>query len=459
MNQLNQRRLFIASCLALVATSMAFSIRADIIPAMKTDFGLTDAQMGAAAGPGLWAFSITIVLGGILVDWVGMGPLMVFAFFGHVLGTVLTIFSTGFSSLYFATLLIGLSNGMVEAVANPLTATLFPDNKSKYLNMLHAWWPGGLIIGGLLSYGITKTFGLNVSGISLSALSIGWKIKMALILLPTLGYGYLMLGQKFPQTERVATGVSTGEMFREAIRPMFLLLLVLMMATSATELGPKQWVGNLLQNLVGIQGVLLLVYTAGLMFILRQFFAGAFLERLSPLGVLTFASILSCIGLFGLSSARTGLAVFLAATVFGIGKTYFWPTMIGVVSERFPKGGALLMGLMGGAGMFSAGWLATPIMGSIQDHYAVNQLSEHARDLVVSHGGIDERKAMDVVDADVVREIEGARQYSAAMTYRWVAVVPAILTLIFGLLYLAFRAAGGYSAVRISRASPLAPSV
>lgn len=446
---MNQRRLFLASCLALIATSMAFSIRTDIVPQLKGDFGFTDTQMGTLMGPGVWGFAITIVLGGFLVDMLGMKRLLGLAFFGHVGGILMTLTSKNFESLWFATLLIGLANGLVEAVTNPLVATLYPESKTKHLNILHAWWPGGMIIGGLSGYLITKVMGLDAATASAATLALGWKIKVGLMLLPAIAYGYLIVGQQFPATERVATGVSYSEMIGQMFRPMFLLFLVCMMMTAATELGPDQWVGQLVSNLVGIQGILLLVYMAGIMFVLRQFAAGPIVQIMSPLGVLTLSSLLAAVGLFWLSSASTALVVFAAATIFGIGKTFFWPTMLGVVAERFPKGGALLLALMGGAGMFSAGKLMVVAMGNVQDHYAVSALSTEARQLVVTGSGIDERKVHAITDAAVLRDVEMAKQYSASMTYRWVSVIPLILTLIFGGLYLYFRTLGGYSAVRI----------
>jgi len=442
-NQLPARRLFLASCLALIATSMAFSIRADIIPALKTDFGFTDTQMGQIAGPGLWGFAITIVLGGMLVDMLGMKALMWLAFSGHLLGVVLTIFSQGYGSLYFATLLIGLANGMVEAVINPLAATVYPDSKSKHLNMLHAWWPGGLILGGLACYGLTQVFGPE-------SLSLGWKVKMVLILIPTFLYGYLIWGQEFPETERVTSGVSYREMWAEARRPLFLLFVVLMMLTAATELGPDQWIGSMLQNLVGIQGVLLLVYTAGIMFVIRQFFAGAILARLSPLGLLTLASMLTALGLYWLSGSTTAREVFIAATVFGVGKTFFWPTMIGVVAERFPKGGALLMGILGGAGMFCVGWVMTPVMGSLQDRYTLEALPAALHEQVMTDGRLDQVKLIEVESRPEAKgAVAWAHRYSASMTYRRVAMVPVFLTLVFAALYFYFRSLGGYRAVRL----------
>lgn len=449
---MDSRRLFTASCLALVATSMAFSIRADIIPLLKHDFALNDLQMGQIVGPGLWGFAITIIFGGLLVDSLGMSRLMKLAFVGHVLGTLMTIFATGFTTLFVSTLLIGLANGLVEAVTNPLVATLYPESKTKHLNFLHAWWPGGLIIGGVLCYLVTKILGTDSATTTSALIGVAWKVKMALILLPTLGYGYLILGQPFPTTERVATGVSYRQMLGEAVRPLFLCFLVLMMLTAATELGPNQWIGNMLQNLVGIQGILLLIYTAGIMFVGRRFFAGAVVQALSPLGVLTAGSALSALGLWVLSEAHVASTVFVAATLFGVGTTFFWPTMLGVVAERFPKGGALLLGLMGGAGMLFLGYVAVPLMGDLQNRYTLEALPPTVRDRVVTDGRLDQGKLMALEESSPTKsEFVEAKRYSASQTYRRVALVPVFLTFAFGALFFYFRSLGGFRAVRLSR--------
>lgn len=424
-------KLFLASCFALIATSMAFSIRADIIPALKLEFGLNDSQMGIIAGTGLWGFTVTIILGGILVDLFGMKLMLATAFLGHLLGVVLTLNAQGYSSLYWATLVIGLSNGMVEAVTNPLVTTLFKEQKTQALNRLHAWWPGGLIIGGLASFALTKYLKLDLPSTQNEVLFLGWRLKMGLILVPTSLYGILLMTQKFPQTERLSLGVATREMWKEALKPFFIFFAGLMMLTAATELGPDQWVGNLLANLAGIQGVLLLVYTAGIMFVLRNYLSGYILARFSPIGVLTFAALLSFVGLFLLSASSTPALVLLAATVFGIGKTFFWPNMLGVVSERFPKGGALVLGIMGGMGMLSAGWFAAPIMGKIQDHYAISYLQPEVRQLVVTNDGLDETKVSLLAEPEAKSLVEKAKQHSATMTYRWVSVLPAALFFIF----------------------------
>ncbi len=455
---MNQRRLFLASCLALIATAMAFSIRADIIPALKTDFSLTDTEMGQAAGPGLWGFAFTVILGSLLVDKFGMKKLMTVAFAGHLAGVLLTIMARDFWTLFAATLLIGLANGMVEAVINPLVATLYRDQKTKYLNILHAWWPGGMIIGGLMGFGLTKIMGLGASSVTLEMLSLGWKIKMCFILIPTILYGILLLGQEFPRTERVVSGISYGGMLREVLRPLFIVLMFIMMLTAATELGPDQWVGNLLQNLVGIQGVLLLVYTSGIMFVLRQFCTGPLVKALTPIGVLTISSILSAIGLLWLSSVRTAVMAFVAATIFGLGKSYFWPTMLGVTSERFPKGGALALGLLGAIGTFTAGFLVTPAMGVIQDHYAISRLSQLSptilMEVVKEDGqGLDERKVSALNSGFERNVVDQAKSYSAAMTFRWITVIPAILTVIFVLLLFYFRSVGGYTVIKMDGAA------
>ena len=450
---MNQQRLFVASCFALVATAFAFSIRTDIIPALKVDFGLTDTDMGHAAGPGIWGVAVTVAIGSLLLDKIGMGRLMAFAFVGHVAGVLTTIFAQGFWSLFTGTLFIGLANGTVEAVINPLGATLYPNTKTKHLNILHAWWPGGLIIGGMMGFGLTKIMGLD-AGVTPETLSLSWKIKMCFVLIPTIIYGVMLLGQRFPETERVASGVSYREMLREAYRPLFILLMFLMVLTAATELGPDQWVGTLLQNLVGMQGVLLLVYTAGIMFVLRQFFSGPLVKFFSPLGLLALSSVFSAIGLYWLSSVRTALMAFAAATIFGIGKTYFWPTMLGITSERFPKGGAAVLGLLGATGSFSAGFLIAPAMGFVQDHYALAKLSELSPavlEQVVTEdgGGLDERKVLALTGRLEQRTVAQAKEHSAVMTFRWIAVVPVFLTVAFGLLFFYFRSKGGYRAVKI----------
>lgn len=416
---MNSRRLFVASCLALLTTSMAFSIRGDILDALGADFHLTKQQVGILLSPAFWGFTLSILIGGSLVDFIGMRLLLALSSFGYLGSILLIIFApypesavdpyytgTGFICLYSGMLILGLSQGLVEAVINPLCATIHSEQKTHKLNVLHAWWPGGLIVGGLAAYAVTKIMGLDTQSISPGLATLGWQIKLAIILLPAIGYGFMIVGQEFPATERVAAGVSNRDMFKEALRPMFILLFCCMWLTAATELAPDQWVGSLITNLTGMQGILILVYTAGIMFVLR-FFAGPLAHRISPLGLLTLSAILSAIGLFSLSNVTTPLQAFAAATIFGAGKTYFWPTMLGVTSERFPRGGSLLMAIMGGAGNLSVAFIL-PVMGDWYD------------------------------------------DFGAAAAFRYIAIVPVILTLVFGALFFHYKSTGGYKAVKLT---------
>jgi MFS family permease len=347
-------RLFIASCIALIATAMSFAIRGDIIGVLGTDFSLNKEQLGLAAGAWAYGFTLSILVGGQLVDILGMRRILALAFLAHVAGVALTIFANGFWMLFAGTVCVGLGNGLVEAAVNPLTATIYPEHKTEKLNLLHVWFPGGIVIGGLLAYGMT-------------ALGLGWKIKMCLILAPTLVYGLMFLGQKFPPTERVQHGVSTGRMYREVLRPLFLLFVFCMTLTASTELATNQWIANILSTTAGLDagGILILVWINGLMAVGR-WFAGPIVRRFSPIGLLIGSALFSIIGLLALAAAHSPLTAAIAATLFAIGVCYFWPTMLGVTAERFPAGGALALGIVGGVGTLSVA-IFTWIVGGIYD--------------------------------------------------------------------------------------------
>lgn len=443
---------------------MTFSIRADIIPLLKTEFGFTDTQIGQAVGPSQWAFAITIFCGAFLLDHLGMGRMLWLAFIGHVAGTIMIIYTRNISTLFWGCLVTGLANGIVECVINPLTATLYPQRKTYFLNLLHSWWPGGLVIGGVMAFALTKIMNLTDPNTPVAVLSHAWKIKMAFILIPTAIYGVLMIGQKFPQTERVASGLTYGQMFAELRRPLFWFLTFLMMFTAATELGPDQWMANIMEKLLNMkrEGILFLIYTSGLMFMFRGFLSGPLLKLVSPIGLLIFASIFSAIGLFSLSHVQTALWAFAAATIFGMGKSYFWPTMMGFTAERFPRGGALVLGIIGAFGVFSVGYIALPAMGKLQDHYAVQKLQATAPALfarVATEGnkGIDEKKVLSLPQIERT-QVEAAQNYSAVMTFRWVSLIPACLAICFIALSLGFKARGGYQAVSIEQQAQ-APTV
>ena len=420
---MDRRRPFAISCVALVTTAMAFSIRGDVLDALGVDFHLNHEQLGVLLSPAFWGFTLSILIGGSMVDYLGMRRLLVLSSLGYMVAPLLIIFAPrptaavtpyytepGFILLYTGMLMLGLCQVLVEGVINPLTATVYSDDKTHRLNVLHAWWPGGLIIGGLLAYGITKIMGLDIPGITATRATFGWQVKMSLLLIPAAAYGLMMIGQKFPNTERVQAGVSSRDMFRELLRPMFVFWFVCMWMTASTELGPDQWVGPLVTNLTGMRGILILVYTAGIMFLLRYFASGKLAHQFSPLGLLAISAVASAVGLFALSSVRTPVEAFAAATVFGAGKTFFWPTMLGVTSERFPRGGALLLAIMGGAGNLAVAFIL-PLMGGWYD----------------AHG--------------------------AATAFRFVGVLPILLTGIFGVLFLYYRSTGGYRAIRLKAAA------
>lgn len=418
---MNPGRLFLASCVALVTTSMVFSIRGDILDALGADFHLNKEQIGLVLSPAFWGFTLSILIGGSLVDFFGMRRLLAMSSWGYIVAVAGILLAprasaqvgnhwadSGFLALYGSMLVLGLSQGLVEGVINPLCSTMYPHEKTLRMSILHAWWPGGLIIGGLLAYVITKVMGLDQAGVAGGTVTLGWQIKLAAILIPAVAYLMLIRGQKFPATERVAAGVSNSQMMNEAFRPLFLLLWICMWMTAATELGPDQWVGSLITNLTGMQGILILVYTAGIMFLLR-FFGGRIAHGFSPFGLLTVSAVLSAAGLFMLASVTTPLQAFVAATIFGVGKTYFWPTMLGVTSELFPRGGALLLAIMGGTGNLAVAFVL-PVMGQWY-------------------------------------ETSGA-----AAAFRYVGVLPVIFSAIFAALYFYFKSKGGYRAERIAHA-------
>ena len=346
----NASRLFNASCLALIVTAMSFAIRGAAMGSWTEEFGLTNEQVGWINGTAFWGFTLAMVFGGPLCDAIGMRRIVGLAFVGHLAGILLTIFAWDYWSLFGGTLLFGIANGSVEAACNPLIAALYPDNKTTKLNQFHVWFPGGIVIGGLVGYLMGK-------------LGLGWQAQFATMLLPLAAYAVLFVGQSMPKTERVEMGVSTGDMFAACLHPVFLLLVVCMLLTAATELGPNQWIPNILEN-AGVSGLLVLVWITGLMAVGRQF-AGPFVHRLQPLGMLLGSAILSAAGLF-LMSQTSGPMLFASATVFAFGVCFFWPTMLGYTNERFPKTGALGLAIMGGAGMLSASYVL-PVIGRWYD--------------------------------------------------------------------------------------------
>jgi MFS family permease len=353
MNQeINKSKLFVASCMALVTTAMAFGLRAGMLNQWGTEFSLSVEQLGWISGTAFWGFTLAMIFGGPLCDVIGMKRLIFIAFTGHFVGVVLTIFSNGFWPLYLSTLCIGIGNGMVEAACNPLVATIHSTEKTKMLNRFHMWFPGGIVIGGLLGY-------------FMGNMGMSWQIQVATMLVPTAIYGYLFFSEQFPVTERVTSGVSTGEMFSSCLNPLFIFMVICMLITASTELGTGQLIGTFLGD-TGVAPILVLVFINGLMMVGRSM-AGNFVHTLSPAGMLLFSAIFSAIGMTWLSYAQGLVPTFAAATVFGVGICFFWPTMISFVSEYLPQTGAMGMSIMGGAGMLSVSFVL-PVLGRFLDN-------------------------------------------------------------------------------------------
>jgi MFS family permease len=456
---MNPRRLFVASCIALVASAFSFIFRQDVLPAWGRSFDLNAKELGLIGGIAFWGMATAMAIGSFVVDALGMKRMLGLAFLCHLVGTLLmlgTPYLTGYGVsaymlLLIANFLVGAANGLVEIGINPLAATLYPTQKTHMLNILHAWWPGGLMIGGLLAVAISGVLGLEVggAGATTQATMFGWQVKTALILVPMLVYGVLFLLEPFPVTERVASGVSTREMMSQAWRPMFLLWAFCMILTAATELAPQGMQSLVLEKTAGMNGTWILIYTSSLMFLLRHF-AGPIAHRLSPVGMLTGSALLSAIGLFVLSFAYDFKTAVAAATIYGLGIVYFWPTMLGVTAERFPRGGAFLLGLMGCIGNLSVG-LTQPWMGRVNDQitFAAIPADVQQKILVVKAGGEQGEKVIDqdkvkTLPADQQTVVLDAQKEGAKWSFRYVSALPVLLVLIFGGIALSDRARGGY---------------
>jgi MFS family permease len=528
---MNAQRLFVASCLALITSAFSFQIRGNIGDSLGTEFGLTKENVGWVLGTAFSGMAFAMLVFAPLADSMGLGRVLALAWLAHLLGILGTIFSLdlaalptvqtvvhtaltplqgyvssdikpGFWVLSFATFLIGAGNGLVEIAINPLAATLFPNDKTKYLNILHAWWPGGLIVSGLLAiYAIPD---ITLYGFK------PWQVKMALLLVPLFLYGVLSVGQTFPATERVSAHVSTASMFLQVLRPMFLILAFCMLLTSSAELAPNQWQEAVLTRTANVSGTMVLVYTSAIMFVMR-FFAGPLAHKISPIGILTVSSVLTGAGLYWLSYANTAVIAFSAATLFGIGVAYFWPTMLGVTSERFPKGGAFLLGLMGCIGNLAISQVL-PQMGKIYDSNTVaalvredkslkNRVLTVPSDQAADYGAKDDKLPLvrddfksylpekvneklfpagsDVLNPEATRFINDTLQAAkkkkeegkpvdekevqtltdlqaklkepekegAAWAFRWVAVLPAVLFVIFSLIMIVDALRGGYAKI------------
>ena len=348
----NASRLFWGSCLALITTAFAFSVTREIQTDVQAEFILTNANLGLFGGVFFWGFVISQVIFSPLCDTIGMRPIVRGAFIGHISGALLMMFAQNFTMLWVGSLLAGLGAGLVEAGCNPLIVALYPNKKTEKLNIFHMWFPYGNLIAALLALG-------------LSQLQVSWEMRLLLILIPGLGYGLMMFTAKFPQTEGVSAGVGVKDMLKACVSPMMLLMLGMMLLTASMELPPSSWIPPVLTAGGAVSGILVFAFVFGIMGTLRLL-AGPVERFLRPTGILFWGAVLSTVGLYLFSQATTTFMLFATAAIWAAGIAYFWPTMLGYVSERNPKSGALGLGLMGAMGMMAVA-LVIPFMGNVSD--------------------------------------------------------------------------------------------
>ena len=491
-----KNRLFWACFIALTATSFIFMLRAMFISEWAIEFNLSKTQMGEILGAGLWPFAITIVLFSLIVDKIGFGKAMLFAFVCHISSTLLIIFANGYWMLYTGALIMALGNGTVEAVINPVVAALYPREKTKRLNILHAGWPGGMVIGGILALLIGH--------------QLTWQFKMALIFIPVLLYGLLLIRSKFPVSERVAAGVSyidmlkevgfigaliivslivlqVGELFgspvwlnilisfaiagfygykvKSAGKALFIFLLIIILPLATTELATDSWLQDLMSpemKRLGIEVAWIMIYVQGLMMVMR-FLAGVMIKKMSPLMLLALSSLFTGIGILLLSS-NISILIFIAATVYGIAKAYLYPTMIGVVGERFPKGGALTMNLLIGIGLVGSGVLGAPFFGYIQDtsiektlisYDQANQTQFHQtyvtdprQCIFGSYYSIDNQKLSQASESEK-QKIDEMQNFAKKDALKTIVLLPLFMLLCYIFLIFYFRAKGGYKQIEL----------
>ena len=531
----NAQRLLWAGFMAILAAGIGFAIRSGILEQWQADFGFNNTQLGQLNGAGMTGFCFGIIIGGVLADKIGYGKLVFAAFLFHSLSALITLSATkgmdgdqAYNLIYWGTFLFAVANGCLEAVANPLIATIFPQNRTHYLNILHASWPAGLILGGIAGAILGDRF------------EWPWKWQLGLFLVPTVIYGLMFLGQKMPKSEASEKGLSLGSMLKDVgilgglvacyfislfvadvLKPLPLeffkdhpmnavyvgyavgglllagiavitkfsighwMIFVLFIAhalVGAVELGTDGWIQNITGNILDTEtGKWLFVYTSAVMFLLR--FCAEFIEKklgVSPVALLLLCSIIACIGLNLVSVADTTIMVMVALLVYGVGKTFFWPTMLAVMSDRFPRTGAIAISIMGGIGMLSAGLIGSPGLGYFKDRFTEEELkkndavyqkyvstkpskflnfeevhgvdgekmSDVKKDLKIAKKTADPGKHMEALNKEV-RVVAEADLAGDRKTLIVDSVIPGAMAVIYLLLLLYFKAIGGYKAVHI----------
>ncbi|HWV28492.1 MAG TPA: MFS transporter [Dyadobacter sp.] len=354
----NSGRLFNASCFALITTAFSFSIRAGILPQLGTEFNLTAEQLGFINSMWFFGFPLAMIIGGLVYHTIGPKTIMQVAFVCHAIGIIMTIYSGGYTGLLISTFLIGVGNGCTEAACNPMIADSYEGlQMSKMLNRFHMWFPGGIVVGSLISKFMTDS-------------NMGWQAQIWVILIPTIIYAFLFWGQAFPKPH-VDGVTSIGENVKAMFTPLFLFIFVCMAFTAISEFGPQQWTG-LIMSKSGASPMLILALVTGLMAITR-FFAHPIVAAIGQTGILWGSSILAAAGIY-LFSTVTGPAAYAAAVIFAMGVALFWPTMIGFVAQNVPLSGALGMSIVGGIGMFSTA-IWQPVIGKWLDDAKAEKLA------------------------------------------------------------------------------------
>lgn len=498
--------LFWGCFVALVTTAFGFIARMFLIGTWEKEFGLDPAQSGRLAGIGVWPFAVSIIGFSLIIDRIGYKFAMFMAFFGHMTWAAMGVSAyfisqggdkeTAYALLYWGSLILGLANGTIEAFINPVVATMFSREKTKWLNILHAGWPGGLVVAGVLTIFLDH---------------LNWGVKVGLLAGPAVIYFIMLLPLKFPVQEREAAGVSYKEMLSEfgalgalivgflvtlqlldffpnqpkviflgvgaaivigfgvytqALGRMLMFILVLiMMPLATTEIGTDGWITKIMEGVSegSFHPGWILVYTSAIMMVLR-FFAGPIVHSLSPLGLLAMSAILAIAGLIMLSSSA-GAMIFIAATLYGFGKTFFWPTMLGVVAEQTPKGGALTLNAISGIGMLAVGTLGFPYIGTLQADKQIEALvaSEEAKAAgliedgkltavekktiyeIIPYSAVDEKK-IKALPEDQAKAVQTVMDRSNQKALANMAIFPGIMLIGYLGLILYFRAKGGYKA-------------
>ena len=480
---IKREKLFWGSCLALLTTAFAFTVIAGIASSIKLEFTLTNAQLGVFAGIFFGGFTVSQVIFAPLCDTIGMRWIVRGAFVGHVAGALLIMTAQGYLMAVGGSLLCGMGAGLVEAGCNPLVAALYPDDKVSKLNRFHIAFPYGNVIAAVV---LTLIF---------QELGIGWRGQLTLILLPALGYGVMILFEEYPPTEGASAGITVGESFKALFTPIMLVMMAMMLLTASMELPPLSWVPPVLES-GGVNGLLVFGFVFGIMGTLRLF-AAPVVRMLTPTGILLGGSILATLGLYLFSFAETTTMAFVTAAIWAVGIAYFWPTMLGFVSERNPKSGALGLGAMGALGML-ASLIVTPWLGGVADENGHSQLPEPetvavfeqvSRDFpaIAANAGAQATDMQGVLDAtnevlnsyradnalpvgataQALRGIIGsgadspavaeaqallnpADNYGGRLSFRTLAPVGIILILVFGFLFIQDRRAGGYKAEKLT---------